>query len=262
MNYRILAGALTFVAFVTLTLRAAAQPAVPADFEPRFFVYLPEVAGKIEPVVTPTPQPPTLPLPFDPAAMHEGEGTYYSADGSGNCSFDPSPSDLLVAALNTTDYHGSLMCGAFIEVSGPSGTVTVRVVDRCPECAVGDVDMSPQAFERIAPLVAGRIAIRWRLLSPAISGNISYKFKEGSNQWWTAVQIRNHRNPIYSVEYRTGAGAWQPMVRQSYNYFLAETGLGAGPATLRVTDIYGNTIVDTGLNWSAGALLPGSAQFP
>jgi expansin len=267
MNYRMLATALAIATFVAFTLRAAAHPVAQADFEPRSFIYLPHIAGRAQAAVTPTPQPPTpqpptVPLPFDPAAIHRGEGTYYNADGSGNCSFDPSPSDLLVAALNTADYHESLLCGAFIEVTGPRGTVTVRVVDRCPECAPGDVDMSPQAFERIAPLVAGRVAISWRLLRPAISGNISYKFKEGSNQWWTAVQIRNHRNPVYRVEYHTSAGTWQPMVRQNYNYFLAESGLGAGSAALRVTDIYGNTIVDTGLSWSAGVVLAGSAQFP
>ena len=32
--------------------------------------------------------------------MHSGEGTYYGADGSGNCSFDAAPGDPLVAAMN------------------------------------------------------------------------------------------------------------------------------------------------------------------
>ena len=242
------------------------EPTGPADVEPRFAVYFPRVAADFPPAATPTPVPPTPspgpPLPFDPKATHSGEGTYYAADGSGNCSFDPSPGGLLVAALNTADYHGSLLCGAVIEVTGPSGAVVVRVVDRCPECAAGDVDMSPQAFERIAPLSRGRVPITWRLLSPALGGTISYKFKEGSNQWWTAVQIRNHRNPVYSVEYRAPDGTWRQMARQSYNYFLAESGLGAGPAALRVTDIYGNIIADSGIAWAEGAVIPGSAQFP
>jgi expansin len=265
MNNRLSLRAIALAALLAVTASAFAQEGLPAGFEARFFVHLPRVTDDVRTAPTPGPtptNPPGVPLPFDPTAVHSGEGTYYSADGSGNCSFDPSPADLMVAALNTPDYHGSMLCGAFIEVTGPNGTVTVRVVDRCPECAQGDVDMSPQAFERIAPLVAGRVPITWRLLSPPIGGTISYKFKEGSNPWWTAVQIRNHRNPIYSVEYRTNAGTWQPMARQSYNYFLTETGLGTGPAALRVTDIYGNTITDSGLTWSAGTVLSGSAQFP
>src|SRR5688572_22311008 len=34
-------------------------------------------------------------------AIHTGEATYYTeADGGGNCSFDPTPQDLMVGAMN------------------------------------------------------------------------------------------------------------------------------------------------------------------
>ena len=36
----------------------------------------------------------------DAPAEATGEGTYYAADGTGNCSFESSPSDLLVTAMN------------------------------------------------------------------------------------------------------------------------------------------------------------------
>ena len=84
-----------------------------------------------------------LPLVIRDATYRTGEGTYYNADGTGNCSFDPSPEDLMVAAMNHADYDNAALCGAFIEVIGPKGRVVVRIVDRCPECARGDVDMSP-----------------------------------------------------------------------------------------------------------------------
>lgn len=248
-NTRLIAAPALLLA-ILLAPQALAQ-----TFDPQFFSYMPRVTAEATRVAAPS-------LPFDPRATHSGEGTYYDADGSGNCSFDPSPGDLLVAALNTPDYHGSLLCGATIQVTGPNGSVTVRVVDRCPECPAGDVDMSPQAFQQIAPLVAGRVPITWRLLSPELPGPISYKFKEGSNQWWTAVQIRNHRNPVYSVEYRDSGGTWRAMTRQDYNYFVATSGLGAGPAILRVTDIYGNLITTSGIAWSEGAVVPAAAQFP
>ncbi|HWQ15231.1 MAG TPA: expansin EXLX1 family cellulose-binding protein [Roseiflexaceae bacterium] len=134
-----------------------------------------------------------------------------------------------MAALSTTDYNGALLCGAYIEVQGPNGAVTVRVVDRCPECAAGDVDMSPQAFAQIAPLAAGRVPITWRLVSPPVTGRIVYKFKEGSNPWWMAVQIRNHRNPIYRVEYRAADGTFRAMAREPYNYFV-EPASARGPS--------------------------------
>ncbi|MEN9937759.1 MAG: hypothetical protein RLZZ387_4338 [Chloroflexota bacterium] len=259
MNTRIILPLLAVLTLLTApapTTRAEepSQPAETTDY--RFLAYMPAIQGSNPATATGVPG-----LPFDPKAAHSGEGTYYDADGGGNCMFDPSPGDLMVAALNTFDYQGSIMCGATIEVTGPEGSVVVRVVDRCPECAAGDVDMSPQAFAQIAPLVRGRVPITWRLLSPVTAGPISYKFKEGSNQWWTAVQIRNHRNPIYSIEYRAADGSYQRMTRESYNYFIA-TNLGPGAAALRVTDIYGNVLSDAGLAWSAGGVLPGAAQFP
>jgi expansin len=122
--------------------------------------------------------------------------------------------------------------------------------------------LSQEAFARIANLSAGRVPITWRIVSPALNGPIVYRFKEGSSQWWTAVQIRNHRNPVWSVEYRTATGAFKPAVRQNYNYFVEASGMGVGPFTFRVTDIYGHTIVDNGIALVVGGEVAGSAQFP
>lgn len=59
-----------------------------------------------------------------------GQATYYAeTDGSGNCMFDATPTDLMVAAMNRVAYNRAAMCGAYVEVTGPQGTVTVRVVD-------------------------------------------------------------------------------------------------------------------------------------
>ncbi|MDZ4720111.1 MAG: expansin EXLX1 family cellulose-binding protein [Roseiflexaceae bacterium] len=194
---------------------------------------------------------------------HTGEATYYTeADGSGNCSFDPSPQDLIIGALNHTDYADSALCGAFLEVTGPRATITIRIVDQCPGCPVGDIDLSPQAFAAIADLSAGRVPITWRIVSPAISGPIRYRFKEGSSQWWTAVQVRNHRNPIAKFEYRDGTGQFVSAARQDYNYFVAFSGMGPGPYTFRITDIYGNVVTDSNITLLVGQEVPGSGQFP
>jgi expansin (peptidoglycan-binding protein) len=197
-----------------------------------------------------------------PDATHTGEGTYYDATGAGNCSFDPSPQDLMVAAMNHTDYAQAALCGAYVEVTGPKGTVTVKIVDRCPECAPGDIDLSKEAFALIADLVAGRVPIRWRIVSPELQGPIMYRFKEGSNPYWTAVQIRNHRNPVARFEYLVPGGTFKSIPRTDYNYFVEDQGMGAGPYTFRVTDIYGNVLQDSGIPFVEGGEIPGSAQFP
>ena len=74
--------------------------------------------------------------------LHTGIATYYYADGSGACSFDPSPNDLMVTALNAEEYDNAAYCGAFVQVTGRKGTITVRIVDLCPECLAGHLDLS------------------------------------------------------------------------------------------------------------------------
>ncbi len=173
-----------------------------------------------------------------------GEGTYYDADGSGACSFDPSPDALDVAALNAVDWAGSAHCGACADVEGPNGSVLVRIVDLCPECKSGDLDLSPQAFEKIAPLELGRVPISWQLVSCDVPDHMRYRYKDGSNQWWTAVQILDHRVPIEKVEWSSDGETFQALERMDYNYFLAEDGFGPDAVTLRVTGVTGSAVTD------------------
>lgn len=189
-----------------------------------------------------------------------GDGTYYAADGSGNCSFDASPDDLLVAAMNHPDYGTAGWCGACVEVTGPKGTVTVRVVDQCPECAKGALDLSPQAFDQIADHAAGRVTITWHEVACAVSGPIAYHFKDGSNPFWTAIQVRNARYPIAKLEAMTG-GAYVELPRLDYNYFVKADGLGAGPYQLRVTDQRGHVVEDTGIALGDDVTRAGAGQF-
>lgn len=194
--------------------------------------------------------------------VHAGIATYYGATGAGACLFDPSPNDLMVAAVNADEYDNAALCGAYVQVTGPNGVVTVRIVDLCPECTAGHLDLSQEAFALIADPVEGRVAITWQVVSPNLPGPIIYHFKEGSNQWWTAVQIRNHRNPIATVEYNNGS-EWVMVSRTDYNYFVqTDPGMGPGPYQFRVTDHYGNQLVDNNIPHSENGSVAGSAQFP
>lgn len=209
--------------------------------------------------------PPTPPAPPIPLGVPQtGQGTYYDATGEGNCSFDKSPQDLMVAALNLTDYAGSATCGACIAIDGPSGSVTVRVVDSCPGCAKGDVDLSKQAFEKIAALSKGRVPISWRIVTCPVVGPIAYRIKEGSSKFYTAIQVRNHKVPIAKLEYEK-AGAFVDIPRKTYNYFVADKGVGDQPTglKLRVTASNGAALIDTlPATLAPGTVIPGKAQFP
>lgn len=194
--------------------------------------------------------------------IHDGVATYYNATGDGACLFGPSPSDLMVAAIDTAYFDGSNLCGAYIHVVGPQGEVTVRIVDWCPNCQVSHVDLSQEAFAEIAQISQGIVPITWQIVSPELSGPIAYHFKDGSNQWWTAVQIRNHRNPIAKFEFYNGS-QWVNVSRTDYNYFVQTgPGMGPGPYTFRVTDIYGNVLQDSGISHVENGSVNGSAQFP
>lgn len=191
--------------------------------------------------------------------VYTGEGTFYGATGEGNCSYEAS-SDRMIAAMNELDYENSQACGAYVAVTGPTGnTVTVKVVDRCPECRPGDIDLSAEAFAKLANPSAGRIKISWKLVSPAVSGPVAYKYKDGSSQWWCAVQVRNHRNPVLRLEVLVG-GSWKQLTRQTYNYFLSADGSGCG-STIRITDIYGHQLVDSGITLSPTLVQQGKSQF-
>ena len=198
----------------------------------------------------------------DTPIIHHGDATFYNATGAGACMFDSSKTDLLVGAMNPFDYDGSQICGASVEVTGPKGTVVIRIVDLCPECGEGDIDLSPQAFSQIADTSLGRVPITWFVMAANVTGPILYHFMQASSRYWTAVQIRNSRYPIYSIEYLSPSGGWRNISRAEYNYFIVADGLGPGPYGFRATDIYGHVLTDSSVALTPGGDVPGQAQFP
>jgi expansin len=91
-----------------------------------------------------------------------GEATYYDAEGLGACGIE-FPSDYLVAAINDEQYSKA-NCGRCVSVTGPKGTVVVRILDKCPGCDSGDLDLSETAFSKIADKSAGRVKITWHFV--------------------------------------------------------------------------------------------------
>ena len=177
-------------------------------------------------------------------AFRDGVITFYDANGTGNCSFDATY-DLDVAAIIKTEYQGSAACGACAEIQGPKGTLRVRIVDSCPDCTTpGHLDLSPSAFAKLADMAAGRVQVKWRFVTCPVSGPLRYRFKEGSSQWWTGLQVRNHHKPIRKLEWLS-LGTWVEVPRQDYNYFVQPTGLGLGLLPLRVTAWDGEVVYDT-----------------
>ena len=199
------------------------------------------------------------------ATAKTGEGTFYQYGGGGNCSF-PVQNDIYTAAMNAKDYNESAACGGVITVTNTDTdmSVTVRIDDQCPECAEGDVDLTQAAFEQIAELSTGRIPISWKYIPNPVAGNIKLFFKEGSSQYWTSIQVRDHRYPISDLAYRqTSSGdSYQSLMRQSYNYFEKSDGFGTGPYDFRLTDFCGQTVDILSVPFSVTTEIDAGLQLP
>ncbi|MEU1187637.1 expansin EXLX1 family cellulose-binding protein [Streptomyces sp. NPDC005859] len=196
-----------------------------------------------------------------PGTAYQGVATSYDiGDGNGACSYGPT-SDVMTAAMNTADYETSKACGAYVLVRAGSGaSITVRITNECPApCEPGQLDLSRQAFAKLAALSAGRIPVTWSLLSPSTSDTVSIRYKTGSTQYWCGIQAIGHRNPLARLEVRTSAG-WTSLARTDYNYFLSEQGAGCG-GTIRLTDIYGEQLTVEGIAVRANVVQSTRVQF-
>jgi len=196
-----------------------------------------------------------------PGVRYRGVATAYeAADGNGACLFGPSDS-MMIAAMNHTDYESAKACGAYVQVRTANGaSITVRIVNECPlPCAPGQIDLSQQAFAKLANLSVGRLPITWTLLSPAESRTMSIRYKTGSSQYWCGVQAIGHRNPVAALEVKTANG-WRKLQRTGYNYFLSPNGSGCGKA-IRVTDIYGERLTIDGIALKPDVAQPTRVQF-
>jgi expansin (peptidoglycan-binding protein) len=173
-----------------------------------------------------------------------GIATYYDADGSGSCSYDTSD-DLDVVALNLDEFAGSASCGSCIRVQGAKGSVVVRVTDSCPPCGHHHMDLSAQAFAKIDDPEKGRVNVTYQTVPCDVKGNLSYHYKDGSSQYWTAIQVRNHRVPIAKLEMKKD-GAYVDVPRTDYNYFVDEKGAGDQKSlAIRITAADGQVVEDT-----------------
>lgn len=181
-------------------------------------------------------------LPAQPAIAAArpvaGKATHYQlTSGGGNCSYPRPPASGLYVALSPAEYAKGAACGSYLKVTGPSGSVRVQVVDQCPECPAGHVDLSRTAFARIADPARGMVNVTYtRVRDPRPTRPLAFRVKEGSSRWWLAVLVGGHGNRLTSVEVRAPGGGWRRLARADYNYWIAEQGMGPGPFTIRVRD--------------------------
>lgn len=198
--------------------------------------------------------------------VHTGDGTFYGGGYEGGCAMlDPVSRDYWIVAMNLADYNDAQLAGAYLEVTGELGTINMLVTDLLPEGKKGDLDLYTDAFPLIAPVEKGRVPVSWKIipLDSAKNAPVSYKYKEGTTAFWCGVQVRNHRYPITKLEYLDENGEFVEIKRRPYNYFESDK-MGKGPFTFRITDIYGQVIIDENipLSYDDTEIIQGHVQFP
>lgn len=187
-------------------------------------------------------------------STHQGKATFYDLNGGGgNCSFPASPADDLFVALGPAQYSAGAACGTYLDVTGPKGTVRVKVTDSCPSCAAGHLDLSRTAFKKIGSEAAGIIPISYKtVVNPPVPGPLSVRIKEGSSQYWFSALIDNHGNQLTSVKVAGPSGTFHTTKRADYNYWTIDAGVGPGPFKIKITDVYGRSATVTGITMSPG----------
>ena len=124
----------------------------------------------------------------------------------------------------------------------------VKVIDSCPECEVGHLDLSRTAFKKIADEVRGVVPIKYRTVTnPPVPGPLSVVIKDGSSRYWFAALIDNHGNRLSAVTVNGRKAA-----RANYNYWIIDGGAGSGPFTIKVTDVLGHSATLTKIKLSPG----------
>lgn len=101
-----------------------------------------------------------------------GLATFYTT-GMGSCGIVSSDTDLIVAmaaGLMAETFTGNPntnpQCGRKIKVTGSKGSVTATIVDTCPGClSLGDIDLSPSAFDMVGNEADGKIPVTWTYVS-------------------------------------------------------------------------------------------------
>ncbi|KAI0013774.1 RlpA-like double-psi beta-barrel-protein domain-containing protein-containing protein [Xylariaceae sp. FL0662B] len=104
---------------------------------------------------------------------YSGDMTFYTP-GLGACGGTNNENDRIVALSpaqygNDANPNKAKVCGKHIKIHYSGKTTTAKVVDKCPGCASGSIDVSPSVFKQLASLDKGRVKVTWEYTSSSAS---------------------------------------------------------------------------------------------
>ena len=110
-------------------------------------------------------------------------------------------------------WQGGHACGDChrVQVGSDTGyrSVVVRITDKCPDAGCG-IDLGGSPAHALMGEKPGRYTGKWERVScegaeSTSDGERVLHVKEGSNAWWSVVQVRNGPSAVLDIQWRSGA---------------------------------------------------------
>ncbi|KAI9919816.1 hypothetical protein PsorP6_017744 [Peronosclerospora sorghi] len=200
----------------------------------------------------------------------KGFGTTYTLDSpiDGNCNFMSWPKDAATkyAALNTHQWDATMNCGRCAKVWCTDASCAGRqpelvyIVDQCPSCKPGGLDLSPSVFQSITGQTNTILSIEWTFAPCPVTENVQYCLKTGSSPFWVAVQPTNCVSGVESLSIN---GRKTSMVDSAFYFLLNGHGTQVADLTsvrISMKGINGEVLEET-LSMVADKCTKGASQF-
>ncbi|KAH8164652.1 hypothetical protein CIB48_g3573 [Xylaria polymorpha] len=189
-----------------------------------------------------------VPVAIASAAI-TGTSTFYGGNLQGGaCSFSTYtlPAGVYGTAYSGSAWNSAEKCGACIRVTAGGNSLIAMIVDKCPECDEGHLDLFENAFHTLSPSATGLLATSYDFVECPISSPLILHTKTGVSVWWFSIQVVNATEAVAKLEVSTNGGStWTSLMRQDYNFFEYSSGFGTNnpTVTVRVTSESGKTVV-------------------
>ncbi|KAJ1905170.1 hypothetical protein LPJ81_002073 [Coemansia sp. IMI 209127] len=95
-----------------------------------------------------------------------GSLTHYNVEENEGACGSMNTNEEMVAALNSAQFQAnsdgsSVYCGVCATILGDKAQITVKIVDECPSCSYGSLDLSPAAFDATTSADGEAYNIKW-----------------------------------------------------------------------------------------------------
>ncbi|EON99733.1 putative extracellular cellulase protein [Phaeoacremonium minimum UCRPA7] len=136
------------------------------------------------------------------------------------------------------------------------------IVDQCPECDEGHLDLFQNAFAELGDISAGIISTSYTFVPCGITSPLVLHNKSGTSAYWFSMQVVNANEPVEKLEVSTDGGAtWQGTTRAEYNFFENSSGFGTTSVNVRVTSTGGKVITVNDVTVASDSQVTAGSNF-